>query len=86
MVERGEAVDEKSVLRTTKREMKLISLIRQMGWGEVKIRIENGQPVVIYEAIRTIRLEEKSTGGKSSKKKRAVKPLEEVAEICLGEN
>lgn len=42
----------------TNRERLLIMFIRQLGWGEVKIRVENGQPVLIQEAIRTYKLEE----------------------------
>ncbi len=40
------------------RERKLLNFTRELGWGEVKIRIENGQPVLIYEAIRTLKLDE----------------------------
>ncbi|MCL6477180.1 MAG: transketolase [Peptococcaceae bacterium] len=40
------------------REKQLIKFIRELGWGEVKVRIENGTPVLIYEAIRTFKLEE----------------------------
>ncbi|MEW6725865.1 transketolase [Desulforudis sp. 1088] len=42
----------------TNREKQLLLFIRQLGWGEVKIRVENGQPVVIYEAIRTFKLDD----------------------------
>lgn len=42
----------------TAREKQLLLFLRELGWGEVKIRLENGQPVLIYEAIRTYRLEE----------------------------
>lgn len=45
----------------TNREKQLVLFIRQLGWGEVKIRVENGQPVVIYEAIRTCKLDENGT-------------------------
>jgi len=40
------------------REKQIIQFIREMGWGDLKIRVENGQPVLIYEAIKTIKLEE----------------------------
>jgi hypothetical protein len=40
------------------KEKQLIKFIRELGWGDLKIRIENSQPVLIYEAIKTIRLEE----------------------------
>lgn len=40
------------------REKQLIKFIRELGWGEVKVRIENGKPVLIYEAIKTLKLEE----------------------------
>jgi hypothetical protein len=31
-----------------------------MGWGDRKIRVEDGQPVLIYEVIKTIKLEDES--------------------------
>ncbi len=40
----------------TGRERQLLSFLRELGWGEVKVRVENGQPVVVYEAIKTCRL------------------------------
>jgi len=79
-------LDVKGISNITNREKKLILFLRQMGWGEVRIRVENGQPVVIYEAIRTVRLEEKSNGNKKNSKDRVVKPLEEIAENTFGEN
>ncbi len=42
----------------TNREKQLIRFLRQLGWGEVRLRVENGQPVLIYEAIRTMKLVE----------------------------
>jgi hypothetical protein len=42
------------------KEKQLIQFIRELGWGDMKIRIENGQPVLIYEAVRTIKLEDKT--------------------------
>jgi len=76
-------MDVKGISNLTNRERKSILFLRQMGWGEVRLRVENGQPVLIYEAIRTVRLEEKSNGAKKSSKDLVVKPLEEVAEILL---
>lgn len=55
----------------TRREEQVILFIRQLGWGEVKIRVENGQPVLIYEAIRTVRLEEDT---RSEKPPKAARP------------
>lgn len=40
------------------REKQIIQFIRELGWGDMKIRVENGQPVLIYEAIKTIKLDE----------------------------
>jgi hypothetical protein len=40
------------------REKQLIRFIRELGWGEVRIRVENGQPVLIYEAIKSVRLDD----------------------------
>jgi hypothetical protein len=44
------------------RERQLLHFTRQLGWGEVRIRIENGQPVLIYEAIKTLKLDDTNTG------------------------
>lgn len=44
----------------TPREIKLLNFIRQLGWGEVKLLVQNGEPVLIYESIKTIRLDEES--------------------------
>ncbi|MGB9846738.1 MAG: hypothetical protein ACPLRH_04435 [Desulfotomaculales bacterium] len=44
----------------TNREKQLIIFMRELGWGEVRIRVENGQPVLIYEAIKTVKLEEQN--------------------------
>lgn len=41
----------------TPQEEKLIKFLRHVGWGEVKLRVHEGQPVLIYEAIRTHRLQ-----------------------------
>jgi hypothetical protein len=43
------------------REKQIIQFIRELGWGDIKIRVENGQPVLIYEAIKTVKLEENPT-------------------------
>ncbi|HHW44447.1 MAG TPA: hypothetical protein GXX25_11695 [Desulfotomaculum sp.] len=48
------------VENVTTREKQLIQFIRELGWGELRIRVENGQPVLIYEAVRITRLEERS--------------------------
>ncbi len=45
----------------TNREIKLILFLRKFEQGEVTIRVENGQPVLIYEAIKTLKLEELPT-------------------------
>ncbi|SFG55558.1 hypothetical protein SAMN05660649_01973 [Desulfotomaculum arcticum] len=45
----------------TNREKQLIRFIRQLKWGEVKIKVENGQPVLIYEAIKTLKLGDSDT-------------------------
>jgi len=41
----------------TPQEEKLINFLRQVGWGEVVLRVSEGKPVLICEAIRTHRLE-----------------------------
>lgn len=40
------------------KEKQIIQFIRELEWGDLKIRVENGQPVLIYEAIKTIKLED----------------------------
>ncbi len=40
-------------------EMQLIRFIRAIGWGEVMVRIESGKPVLICEAVRTFKLEDR---------------------------
>jgi len=55
-------------LSLNNREKQLIKFIRELGWGEVKVRVENGTPVLIYEAIRTFKLEEHPAAGFRSKK------------------
>lgn len=51
----------------TNRERKLLNFTRELGWGEVKVRIENGQPVLIYEAIRTLKLDAVATGARGKR-------------------
>lgn len=51
--------DDNTVSRIlSNREKQLIRFIRELGWGEVRVRVENGQPVLIYEAIKTVRLDD----------------------------
>ncbi|AGL03009.1 hypothetical protein Desgi_3687 [Desulfoscipio gibsoniae DSM 7213] len=40
-------------------EKQLIKFLRAIGWGEVRVRIENGKPVLICEAIRTFKLDDR---------------------------
>lgn len=42
----------------TGRERQLLSFLRELGWGVAKVRVENGQPVVIFEAVKTCKLVE----------------------------
>ncbi|SFQ94599.1 hypothetical protein [Desulfoscipio geothermicus] len=44
----------------TNREKQLIRFMRRMARGELTIRVENGQPVLIYETVNTLKLEEKT--------------------------
>lgn len=50
-------------------EKQLIKFIRELGWGEVKVRVENGKPTLIYEAIRTYKLEERPSSNLKPEKK-----------------
>ncbi|MCL6636111.1 MAG: DUF2292 domain-containing protein [Peptococcaceae bacterium] len=52
----------------TNREMQLIKFIRELGWGEVRLQVQNGQPVLIYEAIRTVKLEEEAAFSQKQEK------------------
>lgn len=52
------ADDKGAVQSLTNREKQLVLFMRELGWGEVRVRVENGQPVLIYEAIKTVKLEE----------------------------
>lgn len=45
----------------TGREKQLVEFMRQLGWGEILLRVEDGQPVLIYEAIRTYKLIDKES-------------------------
>lgn len=40
-------------------EKKLIRFIRAIEWGEVIVRIESGRPILICEAVRTFKLEDR---------------------------
>ncbi|WP_066634712.1 hypothetical protein [Desulfolucanica intricata] len=51
-------------LNLTPGEIELIDFIRALGWGEIKLRIENGQPVTVQEAVKTIRLGNKQDNNK----------------------
>ncbi|MHB8155915.1 MAG: transketolase [Desulfocucumaceae bacterium] len=48
----------------------LIKFMRELAWGEMKIRVENGQAVLIYEAIKTIKLTDEQKNNKKSGSKR----------------
>ncbi|HBV99165.1 MAG: hypothetical protein JL50_07100 [Peptococcaceae bacterium BICA1-7] len=61
-------IDELIVL--TNKEKLLIKFMRELAWGEMKIRVESGQPVLIYEAIKTIKLEDEQKNFKKNCSKR----------------
>jgi hypothetical protein len=67
----------------TNQEMQLLVFIRQLGWGEIRIRVENGGPVLIYEAIRTLKLDDAGTGGGAKKRpaSQAPEPLQRGPEV-----
>lgn len=44
----------------TNREKQLIRFLRHLEFGEIRIRVENGQPVLIYEAIKNYKLDDKT--------------------------
>lgn len=39
-------------------DLRFISFIRTVKFGEVKVRIRNGKPVTIEEGIKTVKLED----------------------------
>ncbi|MDA8097570.1 MAG: hypothetical protein C4575_00480 [Desulforudis sp.] len=42
----------------TSKEKQFLGFIRDLGWGEVKVLVQNGEPVLIYESIKTVRLDD----------------------------
>lgn len=42
----------------TNKEVQLLEYLRKLGWGEVKILVQNGEPVLIYESIKSMRLDD----------------------------
>lgn len=46
-----------SAITPTKKEMQLLEILRRLGWGEVKILVQHGEPVLLYESIKSVRLE-----------------------------
>lgn len=40
-------------------DLKLIELMRSIGFGEITIKLRNGKPVLVEQGIQTIMLEEK---------------------------
>ncbi|MDO7787741.1 hypothetical protein [Desulforamulus aquiferis] len=51
--------EERNARGLSNKEKQLILFIRELSWGDMKIRVENGEPVLIYEAVKTIRLDDK---------------------------
>lgn len=47
----------KKEVRVSDAEQRLIEYLRQLRWGSVEITIQNGQPVLIKAAIKTIKLD-----------------------------
>lgn len=62
------------------REKQLILFLRKFERGEVRIRVENGQPVLIYEAIKTVKLEELSTSPSVNNESTVFPPKRETDE------
>lgn len=53
----------------TPRELMMIGFIRQLGWGEIRILVQNGEPVLLYESMKTVRLDEEGQkAGRESRK------------------
>lgn len=53
-----------SSMTPTHKEVQLLEHLRKLGWGEVKILVQNGEPVLIYESIKSMRLDDDETAGR----------------------
>lgn len=63
--------EERNTRGLSNKEKQLILFIRELSWGDMKIRVENGEPVLIYEAVKTIRLDDKPLKPKNPRQKKA---------------
>lgn len=61
--------DERTTRGLSNKEKQLVLFIREFGWGDMKIRVENGEPVLIYEAVKTIRLDDKPLNLKNTRQR-----------------
>ncbi|AGL03011.1 hypothetical protein [Desulfoscipio gibsoniae] len=52
----------------TNREKQLIRFLRHLEFGDIRIRVENGQPVLIYEDIKNFKLDGKTDSSKTEYK------------------
>ncbi|ATW27571.1 DUF2292 domain-containing protein [Candidatus Formimonas warabiya] len=43
-------------LEITEKERRLIELLRSTGFGEVRITVQNGQPILVEEVHKSIKL------------------------------
>lgn len=49
----------------TEKEMQLLRLLRGLGWGEVKILVQHGEPVLLYETMKPVPLNDDDTAAQS---------------------
>lgn len=41
----------------TEKEQKLLTFLRELGWGEITIIVKNGEPVMIEQGIKQTKLD-----------------------------
>jgi hypothetical protein len=48
---------ENGQLKLTAREQKLIQFLREMGWGQVRIKVKDGEPVLGTFALQDVKFD-----------------------------
>lgn len=52
-----------TLLQLTEREKMLVVFLRQLGWGDVKITVQKGQPMVVSQTISNYKLGQETQEG-----------------------
>ena len=50
------AVEKDSVMKLSEKEKRLVELIRSTGYGEIRVAVRNGQPVLAEEVKKSFKL------------------------------